>query len=188
MDRWQSCSRAGTQLPGAPSIDMRPAWRALVYREAEGQPEPVVRAHVRARPQRAALHFYEGGRGRRPTGAAPIRRSRMLPVPTSGEISTARQRSSTRFRSLTTTGCSPAASSMASSSPRPSPWRRRGDYLRGADEGLRCQPVQELQCNFTGNETLLDAQKNPELHRNLVVRVSGFSSTSSRCPERCRAT
>jgi len=35
--------------------------------------------------------------------------------------------------------------------------------------------VQELQFNFTGNETLLDAQKNPELHRNLVVRVSGFS-------------
>jgi pyruvate-formate lyase len=35
--------------------------------------------------------------------------------------------------------------------------------------------VQELQFNFTGNETLLDAQTNPELHRNLVVRVSGFS-------------
>jgi pyruvate-formate lyase len=35
--------------------------------------------------------------------------------------------------------------------------------------------VQELQFNFTGNETLIDAQRNPELHRNLVVRVSGFS-------------
>ncbi|MCU0522913.1 MAG: glycyl radical protein, partial [Anaerolineae bacterium] len=35
--------------------------------------------------------------------------------------------------------------------------------------------VQELQFNFTGNDALIDAQKNPELHRNLVVRVSGFS-------------
>ncbi|MBN1248669.1 MAG: hypothetical protein JXC32_13500 [Anaerolineae bacterium] len=35
--------------------------------------------------------------------------------------------------------------------------------------------VQELQFNFTGNETLLAAQENPELHRDLVVRVSGFS-------------
>lgn len=35
--------------------------------------------------------------------------------------------------------------------------------------------VQELQFNFTGNETLLAAQQNPELHRDLVVRVSGFS-------------
>jgi formate C-acetyltransferase len=35
--------------------------------------------------------------------------------------------------------------------------------------------VQELQFNFTGNNALIDAQKNPELHRNLVVRVSGFS-------------
>ena len=36
--------------------------------------------------------------------------------------------------------------------------------------------VQELQFNFTGNEVLVDAQKNPELHRDLVVRVSGFSA------------
>ncbi len=35
--------------------------------------------------------------------------------------------------------------------------------------------VQELQFNFTGNDTLIDAQKHPELHRDLVVRVSGFS-------------
>jgi formate C-acetyltransferase len=35
--------------------------------------------------------------------------------------------------------------------------------------------VPELQFNFTGNERLLAAQKNPELHRDLVVRVSGFS-------------
>jgi formate C-acetyltransferase len=36
--------------------------------------------------------------------------------------------------------------------------------------------IQELQFNFTGNDILLEAQKNPEMHRNLVVRVSGFSS------------
>ncbi len=35
--------------------------------------------------------------------------------------------------------------------------------------------VQELQFNFTGNEVLRDAQRDPELHRDLVVRVSGFS-------------
>ena len=36
--------------------------------------------------------------------------------------------------------------------------------------------IQELQFNFTGNETLLDARRRPEEHRNLVVRVSGFSA------------
>jgi formate C-acetyltransferase len=35
--------------------------------------------------------------------------------------------------------------------------------------------VPELQFNFTGNERLLAAQKSPESHRDLVVRVSGFS-------------
>ena len=35
--------------------------------------------------------------------------------------------------------------------------------------------VPELQFNFTGNETLRAAQANPELHGDLVVRVSGFS-------------
>ena len=36
--------------------------------------------------------------------------------------------------------------------------------------------IPELQFNFTSNATLLAAQKNPELYRNLVVRVSGFSA------------
>ncbi|MBN2451165.1 MAG: hypothetical protein JXR77_12295 [Lentisphaeria bacterium] len=36
--------------------------------------------------------------------------------------------------------------------------------------------IQELQFNFTGNETLIQAQKHPEEYRNLVVRVSGFSA------------
>ncbi len=35
--------------------------------------------------------------------------------------------------------------------------------------------VPELQFNFTGNESLLKAQKEPEAYRDLVVRVSGFS-------------
>jgi formate C-acetyltransferase len=35
--------------------------------------------------------------------------------------------------------------------------------------------VPELQFNFTGNEVLKAAQASPELHRDLVVRVSGFS-------------
>ena len=36
--------------------------------------------------------------------------------------------------------------------------------------------IQELQINFTGNAILRDARDNPEKHRNLVVRVSGFSA------------
>lgn len=35
--------------------------------------------------------------------------------------------------------------------------------------------IPELQFNFTGNEVLKAAQAEPELHRDLVVRVSGFS-------------
>ncbi|MCX7803707.1 MAG: hypothetical protein N3A38_00825 [Planctomycetota bacterium] len=36
--------------------------------------------------------------------------------------------------------------------------------------------IPELQFNFTGNETLLAARREPEKYRNLVVRVSGFSA------------
>jgi len=36
--------------------------------------------------------------------------------------------------------------------------------------------IQELQFNFTGNEELARAQEHPAEHRNLVVRVSGFSA------------
>jgi formate C-acetyltransferase len=36
--------------------------------------------------------------------------------------------------------------------------------------------IQELQVNFTGNAVLRDARANPDKHRNLVVRVSGFSA------------
>ncbi len=34
----------------------------------------------------------------------------------------------------------------------------------------------EIQFNVVSRETLIDAQKNPEQYRNLVVRVSGFSA------------
>ncbi|MCL1996332.1 MAG: choline trimethylamine-lyase [Defluviitaleaceae bacterium] len=36
--------------------------------------------------------------------------------------------------------------------------------------------IGELQFNYVDNETLLDAQKNPEKHRSLVVRVAGYSA------------
>jgi pyruvate-formate lyase len=36
--------------------------------------------------------------------------------------------------------------------------------------------IPELQFNFTGDATLLAARRDPEKHRDLVVRVSGFSA------------
>jgi len=38
------------------------------------------------------------------------------------------------------------------------------------------QRIPELQFNFTSNETLLAARRDPETYRSLVVRVSGFSA------------
>ena len=40
--------------------------------------------------------------------------------------------------------------------------------------------IPELQFNFTGTRTLLDAQAHPENHGDLVVRVSGFSGYFTR--------
>lgn len=40
--------------------------------------------------------------------------------------------------------------------------------------------IPELQFNFTGTKTLLDAQKHPENYGNLVVRVSGYSGYFTR--------
>lgn len=34
----------------------------------------------------------------------------------------------------------------------------------------------EVQFNYLDNETLLDAQKNPDKHRDLIVRVAGYSA------------
>ena len=42
--------------------------------------------------------------------------------------------------------------------------------LSAAEKGLS-----NVQFNITDRETLIDAQKHPEKHRNLAVRVSGFS-------------
>ncbi len=56
----------------------------------------------------------------------------------------------------------------------------------GGEAGAKCfaaltnffvrHRIPELQFNFTGNETLLAARREPEKYRNLVVRVSGFSA------------
>ena len=39
-----------------------------------------------------------------------------------------------------------------------------------------CLKLQLLQLNCTSREELLDAQKHPELHQNLIVRICGFSA------------
>jgi formate C-acetyltransferase len=46
------------------------------------------------------------------------------------------------------------------------------DYLRT----FISLPIMELQFNVVKRDTLLDAQKSPENHRNLVVRVAGYSA------------
>jgi formate C-acetyltransferase len=33
-----------------------------------------------------------------------------------------------------------------------------------------------IQLNIVGNEELLDAQQHPENHRDLIVRVAGYSA------------
>jgi formate C-acetyltransferase len=40
--------------------------------------------------------------------------------------------------------------------------------------------IPELQFNFTGTRTLMDARLHPENHGDLVVRVSGFSGYFTR--------
>ncbi len=41
----------------------------------------------------------------------------------------------------------------------------------------------EIQLNCISNETLLDAQKNPENYKDLLVRVSGFSAYFTHLPK-----
>ena len=41
----------------------------------------------------------------------------------------------------------------------------------------------ELQINVVNEETLLDAKAHPERHRNLVVRVGGYSEYFHRLPD-----
>jgi len=56
----------------------------------------------------------------------------------------------------------------------------RGESGNGVVEGLVraffAQGGMQLQFNVVGVETLLDARRNPEKHRDLVVRVSGYSA------------
>lgn len=49
-------------------------------------------------------------------------------------------------------------------------------YFRALTKAFVKNRIQELQFNFTGNETLEAARRNPENYRSLVVRVSGFSA------------
>ncbi len=45
----------------------------------------------------------------------------------------------------------------------------------------------EIQINVLDRETLLDAQKHPELHRDLVVRIGGYSDYFVKIPENMQA-
>lgn len=44
----------------------------------------------------------------------------------------------------------------------------------------------ELQLNFVSSETLRDAQANPDAHKNLVVRVAGFSAYFVELHQECQ--
>jgi formate C-acetyltransferase len=48
--------------------------------------------------------------------------------------------------------------------------------IRSLVETYFAEGGQEIQFNVVNRETLLEAQQNPQKHRNLVVRVSGFSA------------
>ncbi|GHV14700.1 formate C-acetyltransferase [Spirochaetia bacterium] len=48
--------------------------------------------------------------------------------------------------------------------------------LRSLVETYFAEGGQEIQFNVVNRETLLEAQREPQKHRNLVVRVSGFSA------------
>ncbi|WP_010257954.1 pyruvate formate lyase family protein [Treponema primitia] len=50
------------------------------------------------------------------------------------------------------------------------------EMLRTLVEGYFEGGGMEVQFNVVSRETLLDAKRNPQKHRNLVVRVSGFSA------------
>lgn len=45
------------------------------------------------------------------------------------------------------------------------------------------QKLTEIQFNVVSNETLRDAQKNPENHKGLMVRVAGYSAYFTRLPK-----
>lgn len=51
-----------------------------------------------------------------------------------------------------------------------------GQALRMLVQAYAEQGGGEIQFNVVDRATLLDAQQNPEKHKNLVVRVSGFSA------------
>jgi len=49
------------------------------------------------------------------------------------------------------------------------------DIIRALVEGYFALGGTQLQITVTDRETLLDAQKNPDAHRDLIVRVGGYS-------------
>jgi formate C-acetyltransferase len=52
----------------------------------------------------------------------------------------------------------------------------RLDKLVSLVRGYFAEGGMELSINAVSNETLRDAQRHPERHRDLVVRVSGYSA------------
>jgi pyruvate-formate lyase len=52
----------------------------------------------------------------------------------------------------------------------------RLDKMVALVRGFFAQGGMELSPNVVSNETLLDARRHPERHRDLVVRVSGYSA------------
>ena len=48
--------------------------------------------------------------------------------------------------------------------------------FRALVEGYFALGGMEMQCNVVDRETLLDAQRRPQEHQDLIVRVSGYSA------------
>lgn len=56
------------------------------------------------------------------------------------------------------------------------PGRMPVDQCTGLLYAIAGSAVQSLQLNCVSKEELLDAQKHPEAHQNLIIRVTGFSA------------
>ena len=56
------------------------------------------------------------------------------------------------------------------------PGRIPVDQCTGLLYAIAGSAVQSLQLNCVSKEELLDAQKHPEAHQNLIIRVTGFSA------------
>ena len=54
--------------------------------------------------------------------------------------------------------------------------------LRSLIEGYFDMDGTQIQITCTSVETLLDAQKNPDAHRDLIVRIGGYSDYFNKLP------